>query len=550
MQDEGRPQDEVPGHPGSLAWSVLFFGFGIAAGLLIAFAGFGFVADSAGAIIAAFLVGLVVVGFAGLMAALFRRPILRRLFGVTQTQLELFAKPLARVAERAAERDATGATAAARDLVALALARYAWVTTRRWIVASLTALIAAMAALAGTALLFQQNRLIAAQSALLVEQNARVAEQTELLRQDVQLAEASRNAALAPQIVEIAADLGAAAATAMAGFDSPTVNVLNPATDLDRALILRIVTLSRSLRPYRFLDLGTRLNDRFDGLRVAMAAQADRLPATYARMAAAFGWTPPRLAADVIDRPASPERGQLLDALLAGGVRDLNLLTFGGLDLAYAYLQAAEIGLVQFHHARLSYADLSGGWITEADFGGATLVNARFRNAVILRSTFAPLDAARVRPPFRAADAPFPTFASGADFAGAVIRDSSFAGATLTAAVFDGALLAGVDMTGAELSAASLQGAVLAGVRLDGAGVKSADFDGAIVFGTDFLDRLAAAGPDAFNRTAWTAEPVTLDAVMALFLVDNTLWREEVTALTGGAQPMRIRRVQPWESPP
>jgi uncharacterized protein YjbI with pentapeptide repeats len=406
-----------------------------------------------------------------------------------------------------------------------------------------------MAALAGTALLFQQNRLIEAQSALLVEQNARVTEQTELLRQDIQLAEAARNAALAPQIVEVAEALGAAAAAALAGHDMPTVNVLDPASDLDRSLILRIVTLSRALRPYRFLDLGTRLNDRFDGLRVAMAAQADRLPQTYARMARAFGWTPPALATAVVDRPASPERGQLLDALLSGGVRDFALLNFGGLDLSYAYLQSAEFGSVQFHGARLSYADLSGSWITEADFGGATLINARFRNAVINRSRFDPVDAGRVRRPYRAEDAPYPTFASGADFSRAVIRDTSFAGATLTAAVFDGALLAGVDLTGAEISAASMKGAVLAGVTLDGAGVESTDFDGAIVFGADFLDRLAADSPDAFARDAWVAAPVTYDEVMAIFLVGNTLWPEELRALTGGAPAFRLRRVQPWESP-
>ena len=161
MHEPDRTFADPPGNPGSFGWSLLFFAFGIAAGLLIAFAGFGYVADSAGAVIAAFLV-------------------VRPEMVAPALQMELFARPLALVAERAAERDATGATAAARDLVALALARYAWITTRRWIVASLTALIAAMAALAGTALLFQQNRLIEAQSALLVEQNARVTEQSDL----------------------------------------------------------------------------------------------------------------------------------------------------------------------------------------------------------------------------------------------------------------------------------------------------------------------------------------------------------------------------------
>jgi membrane protein implicated in regulation of membrane protease activity len=125
MPEPERTFEDPPGRWGSLGWSVLFFAFGIAAGLLIAFAGFGYVADSAGAVIAAFPVALAVVAFLGTLAAVFRKPILRRLFGVTQVQIELFARPLALVAERAAERDTAGATAAARDLVALALARYA-----------------------------------------------------------------------------------------------------------------------------------------------------------------------------------------------------------------------------------------------------------------------------------------------------------------------------------------------------------------------------------------------------------------------------------------
>ncbi|MFN6978650.1 MAG: hypothetical protein ACK4OP_11035, partial [Gemmobacter sp.] len=298
MQDpDPTPLHEAPWRAGSLGWSVLFFAFGIAAGLLIAFSGFGYVEDSAGAVIGVFLGALAAVAVIGSLAVLFRKPILRRVFGMAETQLELFARPLARVAERASERDSSGATSAARELVALALARYSWITTRRWIVASLTGLLAAMAALAGTALLYQQNRLLEVQSALLtdqnaqiaeqnillVEQNARVAEQSALIAQDVQLAEAARNAGLASEIVAVAGALGDAARTAMAGMDGPTVNVLDPATDLDRGLILRIVTLSRSLRPYRFLDLGTRPADRFDAMRVAMAAQKDRLGETYGR---------------------------------------------------------------------------------------------------------------------------------------------------------------------------------------------------------------------------------------------------------------------------
>lgn len=161
--------------------AILFFGFGIAAGILMAFSGFGFLEDSAALIATVFLAALLVVMVLGVILFAARRMIWARLFGFAEVQIEELANPLASVAERAIAGDPAGATTAARDLVALALARYSWVTARRWIIAALTGLIAAMAALAGTALLFQQNQLLAVQSGLLVEQNARITEQTTLL---------------------------------------------------------------------------------------------------------------------------------------------------------------------------------------------------------------------------------------------------------------------------------------------------------------------------------------------------------------------------------
>lgn len=129
-------------------------------------------------------------------------------FGHAEVALEQIADPLARIADRAIDRDPGGATSAARDLVSPVLARYAWISTRKWIIAALTGLIAAMAALAGTALHFKQNQLTATQIDLLREQNARIQEQTQLIQTDVQLAEAARNAALAVEIIQIAAAFG------------------------------------------------------------------------------------------------------------------------------------------------------------------------------------------------------------------------------------------------------------------------------------------------------------------------------------------------------
>lgn len=551
-RDRGKSRPEAA--PSGIGpWlGILVFGFGTAAGFLIAFSGLAFFEDSAGLVALVFLSALFVVALLGAMLFLARKPILRRVFGHAETEIERLARPLAQMAERTVERDAGGATKAASEVVSLALARYAWITARRWIIASLTALIAAMAALAGTALLFKQNQLIAAQSELLREQNGRIAEQTTLLTQDVQLAEAARNAALAVEITGIAARLGAALdATQGSGTaaqeDRPLFNVIDPA-ELDRELVLRITSISRATQPYRFLDLGVRAQDPGDKTRRAMLRRRADLPATYERMAAAFGWPEEETANRLIDRPASPERGQLLSVLLGAGVHNLERLNLAGLDLSFAYLPNADIALLTGLGTRLSYADLSGSYLTEVDLGGAALENARFRGAQFRRSTFAVVPQERTRAPYLPENAPYSTFLAGADFDRSVQFGTDFSGAILTAASFDGAVFLGGRFDAAALGAATFRGAVLIGTGFAGAELKSADFDGAILFGRDVLaDLTAAAAPGSFVAGRYRAEPVSLDEVMAINAVYQNLEQAEVEAAAAGGRPFRLVRVQPFE---
>jgi len=550
-------RDETPGDaagttaPGLGAWTgVLVFGFGIAAGFLVAFSGLAFLEDGAGLIVLVFLSALFVVALLGALLFLARKPILRRVFGHAETEIERLARPLAQMAERAVERDAGGATKAAREVVSLALARYAWITARRWIIASLTALIAAMAALAGTALLFKQNQLIAAQSELLREQNGRIAEQTTLLTQDVQLAEAARNAALAVEITGIAARLGAALDTiegTVTAEARPLFNAIDP-SDLDRELVLRITSISRATQPYRFLDLGVRAQDPGDKTRHAMLRRRADLPRTYERMAAAFAWPEEETANRLIDRPASPERGQLLTVLLGAGVHNLETLNLAGLDLSFAYLPNADIALLTGLGARLSYADLSGSYLTEVDLGGAALENARFRGAQFRRSTFAAVPPERTRAPYLPQNAPYSTFLAGADFDRSVQFGTDFSGALLTAASFDGAVFLGGRFDAAALGAATFRGAVLIGTSFAGAELKSADFDGAILFGHDVLAELtAAAAPGSFVAGRFRAEQMPLDEVMALNAVYQNLEASEIAAAAAGGTPFRLVRIQPFD---
>lgn len=540
----------------SVAFSVLFFAFGTAAGFLLAFTGLGFLEDSAGVIAGVFLVLVLALALAGLGIFVMRRRILSRLFGLAESQIDVFAGPLAAVAEGAARRDPEHAAVSARRLIQVALARYAWLATRRWILTSLTALIAAMAALAGTALLFKQNALLGEQIVLLAEQNGRIQQQNEvldrqttLLSQDIELTEAARNAALAVEVTSVAALLGEAADRAAAGGAGSLAEILpviDVHRDLERSLVFRVIAVSQAFRPYRFLEPGLNAADDADRIRYALFAQRDTAPEVWARVAAANGWDDAPVTSRLIDRPASPERGQLLRVLLANGVHDFDLFSFYGLDLGFAYAHSLTMTLASLRHAMLSFADLSHGSLVQTDLSGARLSGVRFRRAQILRCTFSSIAPQDVRAPF-STDQPisYSTEIAGADFSNALIVDTAFVRVQAIATIFQRALMIAPDFTGAALSVANFQGAILVNPRWQGAVLVEANFDGAFVFGADPLAQIAReAAEDTFDPGRYRAEPV--DAETALAGSDwDYLTPEGLAEMTHGGQAWRLVRLQP-----
>jgi len=550
----------------SSAMSALVFVFGIGAGILLAFTGYAVLEETASLVLTVFLACIFLVTLVGVLAWMLRRPILRYLFGIANVQLELFAKPLSEVAEGAFIRDVNRVTAATRALVHLALARYAWMVTRRWIVASLTGLVAALAALAGTALLFKQNDLIAQQSALLEEQNVKIASQTELLVQDVQLAEAARNAEIAVKITGIAELLGdamtraeeraqsAAIATGQpvrGGIGSFDVRI-NPWLDLGRPLVMQITSSSRAARPYRFLENRYRAHDSADKIRVAMERRREELPQAWAAMQAGWRWTDPPATDRLIDRPASPERGQLIQVLVQAGLRDFELLNLFGLDLSFAWSEAAELSAVSMQGAQLSYATFDQASVLEADFTGAALENARFRGAHLRDVGMGGVPFRAARPPYQSdSDAIFAAAFGGADFTGALLERVDFAAGQGPGAVFDGALLEAVEFTGTQLSAATFRGAALVSAAFDGASLRSVDFDGAFVFRADFLTHLAqVAEPGSFRADRFRLAEVPLEEVFAVDPVHTRHDAASLAAAAGSDRAWRVERVADFETVP
>ncbi len=533
----------------SVSFGLLFFLFGTAAGFFLAFSGFDLLEVYFTQVFIAVLVLITMITIGGVILYLFRGKLMSRVFGVAESRLDMFAEPLSRVTQKAIDRDPEGATHAARELVQLTLARYSWITARRWIIASLTGLIASLAALAGTALLFKQNQLIAAQ-------NVRIDEQSALLIQQVELAEAERNAAIAVEITLIAEELGGVMDKVMAGpaaaaTGDPIIDkipVLDTVKDLGQSLVMRIIAASRAAKPYRYLDAGDDFGSSQSAIRDAMQRRRDELPMAYAEMARLGNWKDAPETRALVARSYSPERGQLFDILLRSGIRSFEFLNFFGLDLSHATMRDYAFGVTTFQNGKLGYADLARSQFKEVDFKGANLENAILREARIESVQFSSLQPEAALPPTVTDSEVLNSHLAGLDLSDAFLKFVWFENAILTGANFDRATLMGTDFTGATLGGATFRDAVLGHAEFSGAIVSSVEFDGAFVFAEDFLDQLnTMTYPGTFKRSRFELEPSSLEAVMETFSTYTQLQPSDFQELLGTDKVWRIRRVEPFE---
>lgn len=488
---------------GRAGWGMLVFVLGVACGVPAAIFMPGFLTDHGSVVLGIILGALLFVLVVLSLVFVFRQPLWRWMFRRTEVEVTRFAGPLADVARFAAGQRVDEATQAARDFAEIALSRYAWITTRRWLVASITGLIAAMAALAGSALLFEQNKLLRAQSKLFVEQNERIDFQNALIDTQIQLAEAERSAQIGPEVVEIGALIGAERQTFLdGGGDIESFGL----ADLTSSTRGRIVAASLVARPYRYLAPSNANPRDSDGLiRSALERRPDALA------------DPSVLDSDVlaraeklVDRPVSPERGDLLTMLIANSIQQTEMLSFLGADFSFAEFRREVAPGMSMRHARLAYADFSWTRMVECRFGAAQLDHARFENAVVRQSEFSALAAAEVEEPFTAGDLGLlPTQMAGVSFRGSVIAETGFRGINAIAPVFDDAVVAMSDFSGAGIGGASFRGAMIIETRFDGASLQSLDLEGAIVFDQTFAQKLKqAAAPGTFVAERWQLAPI------------------------------------------
>lgn len=499
------PVDQTGTGRGARAgWGMLVFVLGVACGIPAAIFMPGFLTDHGsvvlGIVLGALLFTLVVLS----LIFVFRQPLWRWVFQRSEVEMTRFAGPLADVARYAAGQQVNEATQAARNFAEIALARYAWITTRRWLVASITGLIAAMAALAGSALLFEQNKLLRAQSVLLVEQNQRIDFQNALIDTQIQLAEAERSAQIGPEVVEIGALIGAERQLFLdGGGDIGNFGL----SDLSSSTRGRIVAASLVARPYRYLAPSNANPRDTEGLmRTALAQRPDAVADQSILQGGAARGETERL----VDRPVSPERGDLLTMLTANAILETEALSFLGADFSFAEFRRELAGGLSMRHARLAFADFSWTRMVSCQFGAAQLDHARIENAVVRQSEFSALAAAEVAEPFTAGNLVFlPTSMAGISFRNSVLYQTGFVRVNAVAPVFDGAVVAMADFTAASIGAASFRNAMIIDSVFDGASLLSMELEGAIVFDQVFLEKLKqAAAPGSFVAERWQLTPI------------------------------------------
>ncbi|MDP3315629.1 MAG: pentapeptide repeat-containing protein [Devosia sp.] len=508
ITDEPKPAGKSSPHNiGIVGLSIVVFLIGVVVGVPIANFGADVLVEYAGQVFGVlFGVFLVVVIIASLVA-LFRRRIWGHVFKRAEFEMERFARPLAEVAKFAAEQRVAEATEAARDLAEMALARYAWVSTRRWLLASITALIAAIAALAGSALLFQQNNLLRTQIGLMGDQNARIEEQNRFIQSQIELGEAQRSTSIVPEILNIGAEVAREVDELRAsGNGAPAISDLSP------SLRARIVAASTASRPYRYLR--TPLDDIDDQLlmssgllrRTDLAASAKVQAQLDAAQSGNVQFSGEQTGV-MTDRPLSPERGQIMAILIYNRLTDFSTLI--GADFSFAEVRAASMGSsLVLTFAALRFASFDRQLLIGANFSGAYLEHARFRNASINGSQFG----IGTLPSITGEGIGFErgTQLSGTDFTGAIIKDTGFARARGFGINFDRAVIHKVQFTDAEMAGSTFRTSIFGVVDFTGANLASVDFDGALVFDPAFLDTVAAqAAKDTFVRERFELEPIT-----------------------------------------
>ncbi|HLP94168.1 MAG TPA: pentapeptide repeat-containing protein [Saprospiraceae bacterium] len=412
---------------------------GILIGAVISLTGLSALEDHVMEMIIGFVAMVVIVAAIAFILVQNKEKVLHKLFGVSDTDLGDVKDNAQQLFLHAWNRQFTEARGNFDALFTKIFAWYSWMSFRRWILMVFQMLFVGFGGILGTMLLYNQNKLLTQQNILLQSQNYRLDQQT-------YLQEADRRSSL---IFLMGNLLDAMDRELKNDVGQPGVRDLSP------QIIGRVVALSKSLRPYRYLE-------------------SDSL----------------------VSRELSPERGQLLVSIVNSQIDKGTLRKiFQFSDFSAADLKGAVLSGEYLNGINLSRADLAGATLDETDFSQADLSGADLSDAILARAV---LKDARLRQTnlqrayLESADL------SQANFYGAKLQDANLSGAKMTQTHFASALLSGADLSGAAILKARFE---------------QAELDSVVVNEYDWISRLEAMGADTIRGLHYLQTHYRVDSV-------------------------------------
>ncbi len=263
------------------------------------------------------------------------------------------------------------------------------------------------------------------QAKRLEDQNMLFEAQNEKIENQLHLAEAARRSAL---IIELSTVIGLITSQA-----KPADGSYIAVAELGQPLIARIVALSRSLRPYRYIDYSSSLSQAANDAEV---------------------YEPVRLR----DRALSPERGQLLVALLNVEISNYLVFARSAPDFSSSDLENVEFhpGLAKLSELTLSGSSFKNATINSISFEASTLIGVDFSGASLAGSSFSIEEVENdIIAPKRRVDV------TGSIFYGADLSDVMFNQAILTRSDFRHSLISGASFLNASLECSNFDGAII-----------------------------------------------------------------------------------------
>lgn len=294
-----------------------------------------YLADNVSQLVNIALLAILVTSLLGTLLVLLQGRLFRWIGLSVRVRLADVARPVHDAMVAAADGDALAVADSLRVAAERTASWYSWFAVRRWIVGVTVVLLAAFAALIGTALLHEQNRLIARQNEYFQSQNAYLQQQIELAEREGRLARRSQLVATLFERAECEVEPCPPSASLRARAEA--FRVLVQLDDQDIAWSADVLTRDYAGVDLRWADL--------DGLDL---------------------------------RGVSLRGADLRGARLTG-------VDLGGANLANAALSGADLRAADLEGARLVGADLRG-----ANLYRATLADGALEHALVDANTRLP----------------------------------------------------------------------------------------------------------------------------------------------------------------